>query len=408
MSYPPTSLAGNVFLNTGHDVQRVYGPGQRNALDPTKAEIAKRDLASWPVYQPTPLLALPGLARRAGVAQVWLKHEGLRAPLASFKALGGAFALGEVLRDVVEASTGSRPAYSSLFAGKHAAAASGVHAVAATDGNHGRSLAWGAQVFGTPCTIFLPWNVSPEREALIAAFGAQIRRVPGNYDAAVAAAREASQAPGCVLIQDTSFEGYTLHCQRIMYGYMLMAQEIRAQLPPGDLPTHVFLQVGCGGLAAAVAADFWLTWGPRRPKVIAVQSTRAASLLRSLEAGARTTVEGDLDTAMIGIACGEISMLAWDILRDEVSLALAIDDEAAFEAMRLLAAGSDVGDAPVVIGETGAAGVGALLTLAADRSSNAGAAALDAHSRVLVIGSEGALDSGSYRRIVGADPGVVA
>jgi diaminopropionate ammonia-lyase len=227
--------------------------------------------------------------------------------------------------------------------------------------------------------------------------------VPGNYDAAVAAAREASQAPGCVLIQDTSFEGYTLHCQRIMYGYMLMAQEIRMQLAADEVPTHVFLQVGCGGLAAAVAADFWLAWGARRPRVVAVQSTRAASLLRSLEAGRRTVVDGDLDTAMVGIACGEISMLAWDILRDEVALAIAIEDGPAFEAMRLLATGEG-GDVPVVIGETGAAGIGALLELTSGRV-DAGAAALDAQSRVLLIGSEGALDAASYQRVVGVAPG---
>lgn len=391
-----------IHVAQGRDQKRPYGPLQRAALDPVAAAVATRELAAWPVYQPTRLLSLPGLARRLGVGEVWVKCEGERVPLASFKALGGAFALGEALRDRVEAATGRRPAYDELFAGQHRDAAAGLHVVAATDGNHGRSLAWGAQLFGCACTIVLPWNVSAEREALIAGFGAEMRRVSGNYDAAVAEAWRLSEAEGCALIQDTSFPGYEEPCRRIMYGYMLMAQEIRGQLPPGTKPTHVILQVGCGGLAASIAADFWLAWGEHRPKVLAVQSTQADSLLRSLAAGQRVAVDGDLDTAMVGIACGEVSMLAWDILRDELTGAIAIDDEPAFEAMRWLADGVD-GDPPLVIGETGAAGFGALLELTRHRS-DAAALQLDAKSRVLLIASEGALDAVSYAKVIGHAP----
>lgn len=387
-----------IHLSPARPAPETYGARQRAVIDPEKAERAKRELAAWPVYRPTPLVSLPGFAQRAGVGAVWVKNEAERGPLSSFKALGGAFALGEALRDAIAVDTGTRPDYDALFAGRHRDAAAAVHAVAATDGNHGRSLAWGAQLFGARCTIFLPRNVSAERAALIAEFGATIERVDGNYDRAVAVARDAATRPGHVLIQDTSFEGYTLHCQRIMYGYMLMAEEIRGQLPAGELPTHVILQVGCGGLAASVAADFWLHWGARRPKLVAVQSTQADTLRPSLAAGERRVVDGELDTAMVGIACGELSMLAWDLLRDEVAAAVAIDDEPAFEAMRLLAVGVD-GDPPLVVGETGAAGFGALLQLTRHRVEAAGLG-LDAESRVLLIASEGALDARSYEKVM--------
>jgi diaminopropionate ammonia-lyase len=367
------------------------------ALPSADMERARADLQSWPEYEPTPLHALPGLAASLGVAAIHLKDEGERKPLASFKALGGAYALSEALRDRVERATGTRPSSRAVWNGDHAIYARDLQVVAATDGNHGRSLAWGAQHLGVACTIYLPFNVSSERERLIADFGARIVRVPGNYDAAVAAAADAGAADGVELIQDTSYPGYLEPCRRIMAGYTLMAAEIREQWPPHAPPTHMFLQSGCGGMAAALAADFWINWQNPRPRVILVEALTAAGFLDSLEAGSPVVVEGDLDTLMIGIACGEVSLLAWDVLKTGAYAAIAIPDDIAVEAMRLLRGGT-ADDPPLRIGETGVAGLAGLMAAMADPACR-DAMRLDSDSRILLIGSEGPIDLPTYEKL---------
>lgn len=383
------------IANLQVDAARVYGPEQRAALDPDAALLAIDNIRTWPGYAPTPLVELPGLSATLGVARIWIKDEGQRQPLASFKVNGAAYALGEALRDRVEAESGYRPAYVELWAGRHAAIAANLHAVAATDGNHGRSLAWGASQFGCTCTIFLPSSVSAEREALIARFGAKTCRVEGVYEDAVAAAISESERVKGVLIQDTTIPAHRLATRRIMEGYMLMAAEIRDQLP--ELPTHVFAQVGCGGFAAAVAADWWLNG--HRPTFVCVEPANADCMLRSFERGEPAVVGGDHETIMIGLAVGEVSEMAWDILRYSADYAVAIDDQPAREAMRLTARGVG-GDPNLVMGETGASGLGALLE-AARTPPIARMLGLDGRSRVLLINTEGAVDEKSYASIVG-------
>jgi diaminopropionate ammonia-lyase len=177
-----------------------------------------------------------------------------------------------------------------------------------------------------------------------------------------------------------------------------MAAEIAQQLG-GAPPTHVFAQAGVGALAAAVCASFWLRWGARRPRFVTVEPLHADCVYRSLEAGKPVVVGGDLDTVMAGLACGEVSELAWEILHGGANAAVALDDRYALDAMRMLARSSS-GDPPVVAGETGGAGLGALLA-ARDYPEMGAVLELDARSRVLLLGSEGDTDPAIYRRVVG-------
>jgi diaminopropionate ammonia-lyase len=223
--------------------------------------------------------------------------------------------------------------------------------------------------------------------------------VKGNYDDAVRHAAAEAAKHGWFVVSDTSYEGYRDVPVDVMHGYGVMAAEIIRQLPANEVPTHVFVQVGVGALAAAVCASFWLAWGPRRPRFVAVEPDRADCLVRSIEAGRPIVVHGDLETVMAGLACGEVSELAWEILREGTDAALAIADRYALAAVRAFAAPRD-GDPVIVAGETGGAGLAALLALQ-DRAELRAKLGLDRSSRVLLLGSEGDTDPEIYRRIVG-------
>jgi diaminopropionate ammonia-lyase len=247
--------------------------------------------------------------------------------------------------------------------------------------------------------IFIHATVSEGRAEAIRRYGAEVVRVPGNYDDAVRHAAAQAAQHGWFVVSDTSYEGYRDVPIDVMHGYGVMAAEIFRQLPANEVPTHVLVQVGVGALAAAMCASFWLEWGPRRPRMIAVEPAHADCLLRSIEAGRPVVVHGDLETVMAGLACGEVSELAWEILREGTDAAIAIGDDWALEAVRTLANPRD-GDPVVVAGETGGAGLAALLALR-ERAELRAQLGIDAASRVLLLGSEGDTDPAIYRRIVG-------
>ena len=355
---------------------------------------ARAEITAWPGYAPTPLHDLPALAAQAGVASVQVKDEAGRFGLGSFKALGGAYAVLGVLqaelarRGVARAATAAE-----LAAGAYADAAA-ITVTCATDGNHGRSVAWGAQRFGAACVIFVHPGVSQGRRDAIAAYDAEVREVPGTYDDSVRAASAAAGAHGWHVVSDTSWPGYTEIPREVMQGYRLMAEEALAQWH-GPPPTHAFVQGGVGGMAGAVSVQ--LRSVQPAPALIVVEPDRAACLMASAAAGA-ITAAGDLDTIMAGLACGEPSLIAWQELERAAAAFLAIPDSAAVTAMRALAA------CGVVSGESGAAGLAGLLLAAADPDARA-ALALDRNSRVLLFSTEGATDPALYARLV---PGVPA
>lgn len=384
----------------------AYGDGRREAIQSEAALAAARaEIATWPGFAPTPLVALPGVAATAGVGAIHYKDEGGRFGLGSFKALGGAYAVLRLLQRMVREARGETCSSADFVAGAHADLRAGVTVTCATDGNHGRSVAWGARTFGCRCVIYVHQHVSQGRCDAIAAYGAEVRRVAGNYDDAVRQAARDAEAQSWHVVSDTSYEGYVDIPRDVMQGYGVMAEEALAQLPEGTPPTHVFVQGGVGGLAAAVCAFLWERLGERRPRFVVVEPDKADCLYRSALAGRPVAVEGDLDTIMAGLACGEVSLLAWEILRPGADAFMTVPDAAAADAMRLLA-DAPHGDPAIVAGESAVAGLAGLLAAAADGEARA-ALGLDARSVVLLFGTEGATDPALYAQIVGRAPEAV-
>jgi diaminopropionate ammonia-lyase len=377
-----------------------YGALRAQVMSQSGFDAAQAEIASWPGYARTPLRSLDALARQLGIGKLYYKDERGRFGLGSFKALGGAYAVANVLRHKVKAARGLRRVGSGeLLSGAFADVISAATVTCATDGNHGRSVAWGARLFGCRCVIFVHEHVSQGRRDAIAQYGAEVREVKGNYDAAVRHAAATAAAQGWTVVSDTSYPGYRDIPLDVMHGYGVMAAEIVQQMAGADPPTHVLAQAGVGALAAAVCANFWLHWGERRPRFVVVEPTRADCVTRSLEAGRPVVVGGSLDTVMAGLACGEVSELAWEILRGGANAAVAVDDAYALDAMRLLARPT-TGDPPVVAGETGGVGLAALLA-AREHPEIWRQLGLDGKSRVVLLGSEGDTDPAIYREIVG-------
>ena len=354
---------------------------------------AKAEISSWPGYAATPLLDLPDLAAQLGVAAVRLKDEAGRFGLGSFKALGGAYAVAVVLaNELARRGVAANASTADLVGGRYRDATAKLTFTCATDGNHGRSVAWGAQRFGAACVIFVHAGVSQGRIDAIARYGAQIRVVAGTYDDSVREAAAVAQTNGWFVISDTSWDGYTEVPREVMQGYRVMADEAVTQWD-GAAPSHVFVQGGVGGVAAAVSAQMRAAYRPT-PKLIVVEPDAAACLLASAEQGKLAAVGGDLDTLMAGLACGEPSPLAWQELSRAAFAFMAVPDVAAVDCMRLLARSG------IVAGESGVAGLAGLLLAAADPSARA-VLGLGADSRVLLFSTEGATDPALYRQLVG-------
>lgn len=389
-------------------IRHVRNARASGALPPDAAALlteeehraARDEIASWPGYRPTPLTGLPGVARAAGIGAVHYKDESHRFGLGSFKALGGAYAVLRLLKEVL-ARDGMEATSADLLSGRHRGRAARETFVCATDGNHGRSVAWGARSFGANARVYIHENVSEDRERAIAAFGATMVRLEGDYDASVRAAARDAAAHGWHLVADTDAGGGSDRVPRlVVQGYTLIVAELMGQLP--EPPTHVFIPAGVGGLAAAVAGRWAAVTGAARPRMVVVEPLVADCVLRALRDGAPSPVPGDVNSFMACLSAGEVSPSAWPILRACVDDALAIPDDAARDAMRGLARGR-WGDRPLVSGESGVAPLAALLLAAADPALR-GALGLTAASRAVLIGSEGATAPDLWADAVGLRP----
>lgn len=360
---------------------------------------AQHEIAQWQGYEPTPLNSLNALAGQLGLSAIYYKDEGKRFGLGSFKALGGAFAVVKQLQEVIAERTGNQVTMESIRKGEHADLCAQITVASATAGNHGRSLAWGAQRAGCPCKIFIHGGVGDARKEAMEALGAEVIRVDGDYDASVHYAAAEADKNGWYIVSDTSYPGYLERPRDIMAGYTMMVREILEQLGPGNLPTHVFLQTGCGGLAAGFAGGLWAETGADLPRIVVVEPTEAACLLLSARNQAATTYQIEVESIMVGLSCGEVSILAWDILEPCSSDYITITDDGVPPAMRLLASGAP-GGRPIVAGESGVAGLAALIDAARRQDLRQGLG-LNEGSRVLLIGSEGATSPDIYEKIVG-------
>jgi len=369
----------------------------REIISLEKALLAFDEISTWPGYCATPLHTLAGLAARCNVGQVFYKDESCRFELKSFKALGGSYAVAkQVIREIADA-TGARPTMNDLFSKKYASIVAELTVATATDGNHGRSVAWGAQLFGCACIIYIHEDVSAAREKAMVDLGADVRRVAGNYDDSVREVAGAAGENDWIVVSDNSYPGYTEIPKDVAAGYSVMLNETVDQLA-GQIPTHVFIQGGCGGLAATVCGYFWERWAERRPRLIIVEPEQANCLQLSAAAGKMIVVDGELVTLMAGLACGEVSLLAWEILKPGADDFLTLPENRVAMSMRMLANGE--GDDPSIeAGESAVAGVGALLALSGDNEAR-DALGIVTNSTVLLFGTEGATDSQLYEKLI--------
>jgi diaminopropionate ammonia-lyase len=364
-------------INPRRSTAAAYGPGQREVISLAGLPEVLDALAPCPAHRPTPLRSLAALARRLGLGAIHVKDESQRFGFGAFKALGGVFAVGRVLRDAVGAG-----GFEELAGRSHAQ----FTFATASSGNHGRAVAAGAKIFGARSVIFLPSFTSAEKEAAIRARGAEIVRVDGDYEAAVAQCRETAEARGWTIISDTSWPGYEAIPRYVMQGYTVLADEALSQA--SEAPTHVLVQAGVGGLAAAVLGFFWESLGERRPICVVVEPTSADCWFQSNRLGRPALASGDATTSMGGLACREISPLTWPILGLGADWFMTIEEDHVPPAMRALA--RPEGDDPTIVaGPSGCAGMAALLRLCADTDARS-ALGLDTNSRVLLINSEGA------------------
>jgi diaminopropionate ammonia-lyase len=368
----------------------------QSVLSPQDFAASWNEITKWDGYAPTPLVALDKLAREADVAQIAYKHEGPRFGLGSFKALGGSYAAMGVLRRVLSERLNRDVSMEEIRNGDVAKACAEVTLVSATDGNHGRSLAWGCQRFGAPCRIYIHAEVSVGRAEAMRDLGAEVIRIEGDYDASVALAREEAEANGWYVVSDTSWPGYSEPPRDVMAGYGVMTREACEALD--QAPTHVFLQGGVGGLAASVAAGLRQFWGEDAPRVVIVEPDLAACLFESARLGKATAVDIEQETIMAGLSCGEPSEMAWEILADEATDFLMIPDSIVAPTVRMLA-NSQASDAPVEAGESAVAGLAALIAARQDDELSA-KLGLNSESRVLLIGSEGVTDPEIFARIM--------
>jgi len=388
-------------------VKPHVGNAASTVIEPQDFDRAIKEISQWQDYEPTPLYSLSALAAEIGVEDVLYKHEGPRFGLASFKALGGAYAALRVLQRLVSESLAedvtrrgsAEVTLSEIRDGSYVAECSRHTLVSATDGNHGRSLAWGCQRFGSACRIYIHAEVSEGRADIMRGFGAEVIRVDGDYDESVRQTKAEADDNGWHVVSDTSWPGYTQPPLDVMAGYGVMVKEITEQLDRA--PTHVFLQGGVGGLAAGVAAALRQSWQEKAPRVIVVEPELAACLYESAKADESTTVVIEQETLMAGLSCGEPSPLAWQILREEAHDYLTIPESLVAPTVRLLA--NPEGNDPVIeAGESAIAGLAALISICTDCADSdiAKRLELDADSRVLLIGSEGITDPEIFEAIM--------
>ena len=383
-----------LHLNWRCDRHAPYGDRQRAVIDHTTRQKARDTISAWPGYQPTPMLELPDLAQKLGIARLRIKHESRRFTLKSFKALGGAYGVMRIL----ERETGL--GIDAIMAGDAKEQVAGGTVCCATDGNHGRAVAWGAQLAGARCVIYLHEHVSQGREDAIAAYGADIARIDGTYDDSVRQAAEDAETNGWIVVSDTSWPGYEEIPAWVKQGYTVCMGEAMEQLGD-DRPSHLFVQAGVGGLACAAIGPVWEDWGAERPFCAVVEPHEADCLYQSAVQGHMANGLGSLDTVMACLSAGEASPLAWAILETGADAFITIDDHFSPDAMKTLAVSQT--DPRMVVGESGCAGLAGLMAVAADPLARE-AMGLGGDADVLLIASEGATDPAIYQEIVGMTP----
>lgn len=360
---------------------------------------------SLPNYKPTPLVDLANLAKYYGVKKVWLKDESKRFGLNAFKVLGGSYAIGKYLSQRLGKDINDLP-YNVLISDEIKKQLGELTFVTATDGNHGRGVAWMANRLNQNSVVYMPKGSAQMRFDAIAREGAKVTITDLNYDDAVRLANKGAEDYGWIMVQDTAWDGYEEIPLWIMQGYSTIINEVVEQLKAfGDeKPTHVFLQAGVGSFAGAVQGYLAHLYGDDRPITVICEPHGANCIYKSMAAndGNPHNVTGDLTTIMAGLACGEPNTISWKILRDNSDFSVSCDDEIAARGMRVLS--SPLGDdARVISGESGAVGLG-LFTVLSEKKDEykelMDALKIDENSKILCISTEGDTDVEGYKNVV--------
>ena len=343
-------------------------------------------------YEPTPLRHLGSLGAALGISELYVKDESFRFGLNAFKGLGGSYALGRVISQKTGRGMEAVP---DVLPGTFTF-------VTATDGNHGRGVAWAAKNLSQKAVVYMPKGSAKERLENICSLGAKAEITEFNYDDTVRFAMEQAKKNDWTLVQDTAWEGYEETPSYIMQGYMTMALEAAEQL--GDvLPTHVFIQAGVGAMAGAVTAFFYNDYKEKMHAIVIVEPNKADCLFRTARAndGKLHMAEGDMDSIMAGLCCGEVCTIGWEILKHHADYFFSCSDYVAADGMRVL--GNPIGeDKRVISGESGASAFGLVYHLMTDpeKEEFRRKIGLGADSRVLCFNTEGDTDRVNYRHVV--------
>lgn len=377
-------LINNNFVSEDYKYQHIL------SLDNFKK--AEKEISLWKNYKFTPIHSLERLAKQVGVKKIYYKDEHHRFGLKSFKALGGSYAVSNLLIEELK-KKGIVANSNDLIKRRYYSITKEITVACATDGNHGKSVAWGADMFGCKCEIFIHSLVSENRKNEIEKYGAVVNRVEGNYDDSVKIASKVAKEKNYFIISDTSYKGYTKIPKDVMQGYTVMVNEALKQMK--EKPTHVFLQGGVGGMAAAVVSFMQELYGKDSPKFIIVEPKNADCLFQSAKNGKPTTIHGKLNTIMAGLACGEVSLIAWDILKNSITAFITIGDESIAPTMQLLANSPT----PIIAGESGVAGLAGFLVIANDENIK-NQLCIDKDSNILFFGTEGDTDIHMYKKLI--------
>ncbi len=395
----PITYVKNKRKRTGHELRSVC-----SLLPEGLSRQVNHFHRQIPGFRRSPLKGLANLAQRLGLGGIWVKDESMRLDLQSFKVLGGSYAIYQLIRQRLGLGD-QEISYADLTGGELRAKLGDLTFAAATDGNHGRGVAWAATQLGFKSIIYVHKLTSRSRIQAIERNGARVVVIDGNYDDAVRQVFADARRNNWLVVSDTAWEGYEDIPRWVIQGYTTMFNEVQEQLAALGLvkPTHLFVQAGVGSLAAATVGFYSRLFGEQRPKSVVVEPTRAACLYRSACSadGKPHSVQGDLDTIMAGLACGDPNPLAWQVLSDCADYFAVCPDYVAAKGMRVYGVPLH-GDPLIISGESGAVTLGALMYTmlfsgAAGMREDLG---LGPDSQVLLINSEGNTSPDDYRNVV--------
>ncbi|VYU06848.1 diaminopropionate ammonia-lyase [Peptoniphilus gorbachii] len=356
---------------------------------------------SFPMYEETPFLELKNLAEKAGVKNILVKDESYRFALNAFKVLGGSYAIGKVIAEKLDMDIKDLT-FEKLTSKEVKDKLGDVTFITATDGNHGRGVAWAVKQLNQKSIVYMPRGSAEERVKNIEKEGATVKVLDANYDECVRQANELAEEKGYIMVQDTAWDGYEDIPKWIMQGYMTLAWEMYESLQEKNIkPTHLFLQAGVGSFAAATTGFFANMYNEDKPIITIVEPDTVACIYESAKADKRVLVGGNYKTIMAGLACGEPNTFGLKVLLDKCEHFISASDEFAAFGMRVLG-NPYKSDKRIISGESGASSFGVILKILTDDRYEDERKKLNINedSNLIFVSTEGDTDAKNYLDIV--------